>query len=249
MATIYCFTSTGNSLYAANMIADRIGGQVLPMRGRQVACEDDVIGFVFPCFFWGLPRIVGRFVSNIQITNRNAYVFAIITCGGPSPGTHVPLVKALNRKGIRLNYGESIVCVTNYIPEYNAEDSEALCERVEAQIHRITGDIINRKEKRFKALPLLSRLIYKSYPDKNSDRYFSVATTCNGCKICMKVCPANNITLQDGKLEFHHNCEHCLACLHNCPASAIDWKEKTQGKKRYRNAKISLGDLVAFNNR
>lgn len=249
MATIYCFTSTGNSLYTANMIADKIGGKVMSMRGDPAACEDDVIGFVFPVYFWGLPRMVERFVSKIQITNKDAYVFAVLTCGGSVFGVLGQLKKVLKAKNIRLRYGEQIISVTNYLPEYKSKDSDTLRQKIETQIHKIADAIIGREKNRIPTLSFPSRLIYKAYPGENSDRHFSVTSACTGCATCQKVCPAENLVMNAGNPEFLHKCEHCLACLHNCPAHAIDWKDKTQGKERYRNARVSLDELIAFNSR
>ena len=65
---------------------------------------------------------------------------------------------------------------------------------------------------------------------------------------CQKVCPANNIEIKSGKLYFRHKCEHCLACVHNCPVQAINWKHKTDGKERYRNAGVRLNELILLNN-
>ena len=247
MATIFCFTSTGNSLNTANLIADTIGAKVLPMRGEAPACEDDVIGYVFPCFFWGMPHIVERFVASMRITNKDAYVFAVYTCGGPVFGVLGSLKKALKGKNIRLRYCARIISVTNYLPEYQAKDSEALQQRVEARTHKIARAIQNRETRQMTVSTPLNRLIYKAYPDENSDRYFSVASACNGCAICKSVCPVDNIAMEAGKPNFQHKCEHCLACLQNCPTNAIDWKDKTQGKERYRNANVSLDALVGFN--
>ena len=247
MATVYCFTSTGNSLYTANTIADKIGGKVLPMRGGPAVCNDDIIGFVFPCYFWGLPRMVGRFISKLQITNKDAYVFAVVTCGGPVPGVLGPPKKILKRKGVRLRYGERVLSVTNYLPEYTAKDSQALRQDIKAQIDRIAEAVSRREENRIKALPALNSLISRACPGENSDQYFSVAPQCTHCATCQKVCPAGNIIIEGGKPDFQHTCEHCLACLHNCPVQAIDWKGKTQGKARYRNVHISLDNLITFN--
>ena len=247
MATSYCFTSTGNSLYAAKSIADKIGGKVLPMRGEPAVCDDDVIGFVFPCFFWELPRMVRCFISNLQITNKDAYIFAVITCGGPVPGVLGPLKKVLKRKGVRLRYGERILSVTNYLPEYTPKDSEELRQKIAAQIDRIADAINRMEENRVKALPLLNSLIAKFCPGEDSDKHFTISSTCTGCTTCQKVCSAGNIEMKIGKPDFQHKCEHCLACLHNCPVQAINWKDKTQGKERYRNVHISLDDLITFN--
>ena len=248
MATIYCFTSTGNSLYAAKQIAGKIGGKVLPMSGTSV-CDDDVIGFVFPNYFWGLPRMVERFTESIQFSNKNAYVFAVITCGGPAPNTLGPLKKILYRQNIRLSYGAKLRTVTNYLPGYEAKDSEALRSNVADKITRIAKSITNREKKQIGTAAFPNKQIHRFYPGVESDKDFSVAPSCSGCAVCQKVCPVGNIVIKAGKPDFQHKCEHCLACLHNCPAAAIDWKDKTQGKERYRNANISLDDLIAFNSR
>ncbi len=52
MATIFYFTSTGNSLNAARRIAEAINAQILPMREEYAVCDDDVIGLVFPNYYW-----------------------------------------------------------------------------------------------------------------------------------------------------------------------------------------------------
>ena len=249
MATIFCFTSTGNSLYTAKKLTEKTGGNVLPMRRGAVHCDDDVIGFVFPNYFWGIPRMVERFISGMQITNKAAYVFAVLTCGGPGFG-ELGIVKTLvSAKGFPLSYGIRLISVTNYLPEYTPTDSETIRRRVDGEIVRIAEAINNRKTNRIAAFSVINKMIHNAYPNESCDLHFTVASTCTGCMTCQKVCPASNITVCENKPAFHHTCEHCLACLHNCPVQAIDWKQKTQGKARYRNAGIPLNELIAFNNR
>ena len=248
MATIFCFTSTGNSLYTAKKLAGNIGGKVLPMNNGAIQSEDDVIGFVFPVYFWGLPRMVERFIMEIKITNKDAYVFAVATCGGPVFGVLGRLKKLLQQKGVSLRYGVRLISVTNYIPEYEVKDNEALRQKIGENILKIANAISNRESNRIQAYTILNKMIYNSFPDESSDYYFTVAPTCTGCMTCQKICPAKNIAMESGKPSFQHRCEHCLACIHSCPAHAIDWKEKTQGKDRYRNAGVSLNDLISFNN-
>lgn len=81
VAVIYCFSGTGNSLYAANKISAEINAEVVNMKSVG-ECDADVIGIVFPVYFWGLPKTVERFLGDIRITNKNAYIFAVITYGG-----------------------------------------------------------------------------------------------------------------------------------------------------------------------
>jgi formate hydrogenlyase subunit 6/NADH:ubiquinone oxidoreductase subunit I len=217
------------------------------MNERLVKCEDDVIGFVFPVYFWGLPRMVERFVTEMQMVNNDAYVFAVATYGGKVYGSLGRLKRLLKQKGVTLNYGVNLKSVENYIPSYKVNDSEAFRKSIDENISKIAYAINNRESNRIQIFTSLNKLIYSFYPDENSDRYFKVEAACTGCATCQKVCPADNITVKSGKPSFQHRREHCLACVHNCPLHAIDWKQKTQGKERYRNAGIALNDLISFN--
>ena len=246
MAAIFCFTSTGNSLYTAKRIGEGIGARVLPVREEPAACEDDVIGFVFPVYFWGLPRIVARFVADLQIRDKNAYVFAVATYGGVALGVPGWLKPLLQGKGADLCYGVSLRAAENYIPNYKVKDTEEIRRKMEIRIDEITCAVQDRKTNRVSAPSLIHKAVNAAYPDENSDRFFTVSGACTGCAVCLKVCPAENIRFTGEKPTFLHKCEHCLACLHHCPASAIDWKNKTQGKARYRHKSVSLDDLISF---
>lgn len=249
MATIYCFTSTGNSLFTARKLAEKIGADVKPMNSRTVQCADDVIGFVVPVYFWGLPRIVERFVSDLQISNKDAYVFAVTTSGGQASGILGRVKKLLAKKGIPLQYGMNILSASDYIPEYLPKDTEELRQRIDRCISEIASAVNSRQINSIKAYTPINWIAYRFYPKESCDKDFTVAPACTGCGTCQKVCPVKNIVIKDGQPDFQHKCEHCLACLHHCPAQAIDWKHKTQGKPRFKNAGVSLGDLISFHSR
>jgi uncharacterized Fe-S center protein len=80
------------------------------------------------------------------------------------------------------------------------------------------------------------------------DKYYSVSNDCNKCGICAKVCPVDNIGLDEvGRPYFRHHCEQCVACIQFCPKRAINYKDKTQSRKRYTNPAIKYADLAALN--
>ena len=245
MATVFYFTSTGNSLYVARRIAKEIDAKVFPMREAYSVCDDDVVGLVFPNYFWSVPRIVRSFIAKLRLVNCEAYVFAVIACGDPRIGVTGMLNKLLKSKGIALSYAERIITVSNYLPKHDSNDSEGLRQITEEKLRGIIRRIKNRETTAvgscFSALS--SAIAFKFCPGADSDRDFTISVACNGCGICAKVCPAENIVIEEKRPSFLHRCEHCLGCLHNCPAEAIDWKHKTQGKKRYRHPEVSLDDL------
>ena len=64
---------------------------------------------------------------------------------------------------------------------------------------------------------------------------FSVEGTCVSCGVCEEVCPVNAIRMQEGKPVWKgKTCAHCMACIQNCPEESIEYKDITQGRKRYR---------------
>ena len=77
------------------------------------------------------------------------------------------------------------------------------------------------------------------------DKSFWADEKCTGCGICEKICPAQNISLMDGKPQWQHRCEQCFACLQWCPEEAIQYGKGTAKKKRYHHPEITLKDMLA----
>ncbi|WP_294379466.1 EFR1 family ferrodoxin, partial [uncultured Clostridium sp.] len=72
------------------------------------------------------------------------------------------------------------------------------------------------------------------------DRNFIVSDKCTSCGLCIKKCPVGNITMKNGKPKWNHKCELCLSCIQSCPKEAINYGEKTKGRKRYLNPNVKM---------
>ena len=66
---------------------------------------------------------------------------------------------------------------------------------------------------------------------------FRADERCEGCGLCVRVCPTDNVTLRDGHAEFANRCALCLRCLHACPQEAIQIGRLTVDKFRWRGPK------------
>ncbi|WP_207650867.1 EFR1 family ferrodoxin [Anaerocolumna jejuensis] len=64
--------------------------------------------------------------------------------------------------------------------------------------------------------------------------------------ICRNVCPAKNITLEAGQPVFHHHCESCLACIQHCPKMALNYKDKTQNRRRYTHPQVGHKKVAGY---
>ena len=58
----------------------------------------------------------------------------------------------------------------------------------------------------------------------------------------MKLCPSDNISLKEGKIEFGDSCVACLGCYHRCPEKAIRYKNRKK-RDRYFHPEVRESDL------
>ena len=232
---IFYFTGTGNSLFVAQKLADKLGDTgVFSMADNkpdeQIGGKAEKVGFVFPSYYGNLPRIVRDFISGLNI-RPDTYTWGIVTMGGMGQGSISALQKALSEKGLALKYGRGILMPANYIIKYNPMFFGRTAKSVK-KIQKIADDI--RSEKiMLKKNRVTSNNLYENIEEL--DKAFFVESVCSGCGVCEKICPVKNIQLTDNRPEWLHHCEHCMACIHRCPQKAIQYSTKTKTRRRYYN--------------
>ncbi len=250
MATIFCFSATGNSLYVAKRLAQGINAKVISMTSNVHTCSDDMIGFVFPTFYFGLPKVVDSFINQLKMDNPKAYIFTIATCGKFTCCLDDVVQRILTKKGLKLSYFAKVQCVENFTPTYKVNDRPSIHQITECKVLQITKELCQKKTTTIKPFGIINRVNYLRYPGNHStpcDRKFSVKQ-CSSCGMCVNICPNKNIKLVVRKPEFQGNCQLCLACLHICPNEAINWKWLTKKHARYTNPNIKKSELINFMN-
>lgn len=251
MITFY-FSATGNSLY----VAKRIGGELLsiPQMLKVGKCEfeDEVIGFVFPCYGFGLPRMVVDFLQKSKF--KAEYVFAIMTYGNKAASGLKHMEKVGSEAGIHFDYTNEILMVDNYLPLFKIEDQlkKENSKKIEENLDQIVSDIESRRRKLTRkgvVSAVFSKLIHDLFAKKQfdaGDKKFVIQNNCNSCKVCEKVCPKANIKI-GVKPEFLHRCDGCYACIHHCPQNAIHLKSE-RSNARFINRNVKLQELIDANN-
>jgi len=247
---IYYFSGTGNSLAVARAVAERLGGDLIPIAsaidGAVIETEADVIGITFPVYYANLPSIVRRFAESLD-SRDDAYVFAIATYGGAAGASLKTLGELLRSRGKALSAGFG-----THMPQ-NAfrkpwESKQAIYRRAEKRIDFVLRSVETRREGMFYSNPLLQSVLtplegwlrrmtalhleeVSNTPSRSglrvedliplADCGFTVSDACTGCGICARVCPVGNIEIVEGKPAWRNHCENCLACVNRCPAGAI----------------------------
>ena len=77
-----------------------------------------------------------------------------------------------------------------------------------------------------------------------SSSKMQVNESCTGCRTCERICPRNNITINNTTPVWGNDCEGCLACVQWCPVTAIDMGEDTLGRTRMHNTNVKAADLM-----
>jgi len=246
-STIFWFSGTGNSLYAAKQLSAEINAQLVQITetvpSGVFGGKGTKIGFVFPSYYLHLPRAVKAFVEKIEI-KPDTYIFTVVTMGAVGHGSITAMNRALKAKGLKLNYGKGIKMPDNYVLLYNPSDSkkvEPILDKNDKRLAEIAADI--KAEKQGAAvLPIMFNNMYKNI--ERLDVKFTANDKCNGCGLCEKICPVRNIKPENNKPTWLHHCEHCVACISWCPAKAIEYGEKTQTRNRYCNPRIKVSEMV-----
>lgn len=261
--TIFVFSATGTSLAIAKKISKELGDTTLTSISKQYNEEtdftnDERVGFIFPCYYGDVPPIVKDFVERVKMDNSQ-YIFSIITAGGNAGNGLQILDELLSKKGKILNYGNSIAIASNYMVGWYytmiASTNAKLEHILKASDEKIKQFALGIKEEKH-YIKKANRVGYivshilspkKVIQDTRPwDREFGAGDKCNGCGICKKVCPVQNIVLVNNKPEFTHNCQRCMACIQYCPQKAIMFKGKYMNKKRYYHPEISIKEITEF---
>ncbi|MDY7027541.1 MAG: EFR1 family ferrodoxin [Spirochaetota bacterium] len=218
------------------------------------------IGFIFPTHAYGLPRSVREF-AEIFSPETGTYIFAIASCCGiPGPVLR-ELDRALKKKGHGLDAEFTVLDPSGSLsadPDNDAVQKIIISVNRGAQPQPSSGrlpEIVDKVRARTPHRPetsnfltdllggLLHRLTAGTFPA--SGRKFRVSDDCTGCGICAKICPRDNIRLNDdGCPEWGDDCELCHACIQWCPNTAIEYGDISVGKPRYHNSEVTISEMT-----
>lgn len=256
--TIFYFSGTGNSLKIAQDLAEMLEDtKLIPIakiwQEENLKSISEKIGFIFPLYYSGLPKIVYDFIDKLDIRRTN-YFFTIVTSTGDiNEQSLQQLNKLLKNKSKKLNAGFYVNMPNNYIIGFNIHSKERQKEFFENSTKEIKkiSEIVNNQEDNITQEILRkdvarSAKINKNFRDSvnESDKAFHVNENCNNCGICEEVCPVNNIILLQGMPVWQHKCQMCLACINFCPEKAIQHGNQTQNTQRYHHPEISIKDII-----
>lgn len=265
---VYYFTGTGNSMFIARNVAREINGEAVNivrlMKEDEIVVEIDSLGFCFPIYDFKPAQIMLDFIKKIK-NLENKYIFAFGTYGiAPSKAIELFSDK-IEEAGGKLSLGIAVHMPHNRIASGIFSDKQhkdmfdkwenirnGVVEEIKSTKFRTPdkskpGELIKKyifHGTLFKMIPTLSKLIfYVTFHGGWKALAFKTNEECNGCGICEKICPANNIKLSNGKPIWGEKCVGCFACIQWCPQNAITLGPDLKIKK-YHHPEIELSDMI-----
>lgn len=250
---VYFFTGTGNSLKVSKDIASAlIDCELIPMGAStqyDLSPGYETVGFVFPTYYRGIPKRVREFVGRLSLKhNKNAYYYAVTTMGKYDGNALYQIMALLKKKGIALHYAKALDMYSNYVISYDMRETvDEEAKQAEIDFQPILRDIVERKTNQVPRFKPLQELAYRALIQfaPEMDKFYSVSDDCTHCGVCQAVCSVGNILLDEQRRpQFQHHCEQCVACIQFCPKQAINYKDKTQSRRRYKNPEITYAGLA-----
>lgn len=262
---IYYFSGTGNSYSVAASIANQLGARLLPVisyrEDESVASTGDVVGIVFPIYDFKAPELIDDFVRKLK-TPVSTYFFGVCTYGVMPLNAMKKLEEVLKSAGKELSGGFAIKAPHSGLgyDSIPAEKQKEMYELARGKCTSISSYVRSRKRgtietsslrDRVVLLGLLVRLLPGLFPmfkqallEGWDSLGFYVDEKCNGCGVCEKVCPMDNITMAEEKPIWGDNCISCFACFHWCPREAIQIANLTGKMERRHHPEVKLGDIL-----
>lgn len=243
---LYYFSATGNSMTTARKIAAAMGDCTLaPVAAtrnmHKIVEEDDAVGFVFPVYYGNMPYPVREMIGKM-VFKPDTYAFIFTTWRGHAGAVANRTDQLLRTRGVKLSLSLGIPMPGNSFINAPEVDEKYLNEQ-DANIAAALDALKNREVRDYAAAELLPMT---PIDFANNFRGIVADENCIGCGTCARVCPRDNIRVENGRAVIGDDCCTCLACFHACPRQAI-WMSKQENiarRGKYRHPDVTLADII-----
>lgn len=249
---IAVFSGTGNSMWAAQRLADSLGDTVVALPaapGSRLKADSGRVIWVFPVYSWGIPPVLDQIIRTIEIDGADTSAhFAVMTCGDDTGLTHRMWARAIGRRGWKGRGAWSVQMPNTYVlmKGFDVDPVELAQAKIDAawpRLGHIAREIkdsapsgrmtVDAVTGRFAWLK--TKIVYPWFRRfAMSPRPFHATDDCIGCGICARSCPLGNIEMDGGRPRWHDRCALCLRCYHVCPRHCVAYGNSTRGKGQSR---------------
>lgn len=235
MVGIY-FSGTGNTKFCVTRFLEKCGGgnaySIEDNEAVSALSEDNDIVLGYPVYYSSIPMIVRDFIEQNAELWRGKNVFIIATMGlfsGDGAGVSARILKKHGAKitgGLHVKMPDNIgdVKLLKKSHEENRETVRLAAQKIENAAEKLRSGKPPREGLNFfhHIAGLFGQRLWFYRKTKNYTKNPKIdKKKCVGCGACVRLCPMENITLQDRKAVSENRCTMCYRCFSNCPRQAI----------------------------
>lgn len=260
----YYFSGTGNTLLVVKKMQETFEENEIKVNLHKIEESnpaevnlDHTIGIAFPVAFFSTYPFVWDFINALPQVNSTD-IFMVDTLGGFSGGIVGTLREILKKKGYNPIGAKEIQMPTNIFFIQDNKTNENKVERGVQEARKYALDIIN-SESEWGRTPVFSEgmhafsgILLRLTESNLHQKWFNFDVKeeeCRKCGICVKLCPLQNIMMEEGEYPEHGlNCQYCLRCTSFCPRHAIPCKFNYKGKTyhAFKNPKFLMPQKRSF---
>lgn len=250
---IFYFTGTGNSRYAALLLAEQLGEKrVVDMAHALMhkemnydLDESEPVGWVFPVHSWGVPPLVLAFIRHVKLTLfPDNYHYMMCTCGDDTGLAHKMWRRAILEHDREPDATFSVQMPNTYtlLPGFDVDPKDVEQQKLAAVPMRI-ATVARRVKQRWQGDDVetgswawaKTRIVFPLFRRWGmSAKPFHTTDDCTTCGRCSRECPMENITIgADSYPVWGNRCAMCLRCYHVCPHHAVAYGNATEHKGQY----------------
>ena len=235
MLGIY-LSGTGNTKHCIEKLIHLLDetAQAIPIEREDAVNElskHDFIVLAYPVQFSNVPIMVRDFIKQHSVLWKEKKVLCVATMGlfsGDGAGCSSRLLKKYGAKvvgGLHIHMPDS-VCDVKLLKksiEKNQEIIKAADKKIEKWAEKIKcskypkdGLYFYNRVAGFICQRFWCYRKTKDYSDK-----LKINHNCTGCGLCVRLCPMENLGLQNGRAAAGNRCTMCYRCICSCPKQAI----------------------------
>jgi len=194
-----------------------------------------LIIFCSPTYFHHAPPLFTDFVKNIPDATCDQAAAILSTFGGVYSGViQFDLAKILYEKKYSLIGGIKVLtvhCLTfqEKKPFYEGHPDETDLTAIREFGKQISIRVMNKNRQRYSPIAFKDKPFLLNFIDDHIHKMKNLTWAmpgikvkrekCTGCGLCVKNCPANNITLEQTAVHGK-DCTFCYSCVKICPSGA-----------------------------
>ena len=221
-----CFAAHGDSVQVVTM--ERLLTDGLSEEFLNTLDQADLFGLGYPVHAFNAPSIVLKFAKILPYLSKKKRAFIVSTSGEPLKMNNISSLKTrhiLRRRGFVVTNEYRYVMPYNIMFRHTDTMAFHMWDVAQKMIPLDANEIVEGTPHRLKRVFCGNLLAWimrcEHWGGRLNGRHYKVDEKCVLCQKCVNICPAQNITVVDGKLKFGKKCLMCQRCAQLCPKDAI----------------------------